>query len=189
MKLVESAGYEDPAVDDFLREYRARRLAPPMPYPEPAEPAQPLPSFRREDNSPDIPVEPGIALSVARVSVFAPGTRCVLAGSFRLAIYPQQLVRPPRLDEAIVPITLLLTGSVDPDPKIVRLFVPSYEPVKSVDGGPVAVGYFAFDLCRMTNLLVTPQTWFIYAFSGEVMTPAIPTAFAKLPEEEEVQSW
>ena len=188
MKLVEAAGYEDPAVDEFLREYRAKRLAPPMPFPECAEP---LTSFRREDNSPNIPIEPGIALSVARVNVFAPTTRCVLAGSFRLPIYPQHIVRPPRLDVAIVPITLLVTGSVDPEPKILRLFVPSYEPLISVDGRPLAVGYFSFDLCRMTNLLVTPQTWFIYGFSGEVMTAPVPTAFAKLPEDtfDDIQSW
>jgi len=41
---------------------------------------------------------------------------------------------------------------------------------------------------------VTPQSYFIYAFSGEVMTSAVPTAFVRLPEEPEedaeiVQSW
>jgi hypothetical protein len=188
MKLVESAGYEDPAVDEFLREYRAQRVPPPMPFPAAGEW---LPSFERLDHSPNIPAEPGIALSVPRVNIFEPKARCLLGGSFRLPIHLQHISRPPRLDVATVPITLLITGSVDPEPRILRLFVPSYEPLIFANGGPVASGYFSLDLCRMTNLLVTPQTWFIYAFSGEVMTPPVPTAFARLPEEtfDSVQSW
>jgi hypothetical protein len=75
--------------------------------------------------------------------------------------------------------------------RYVGYFIPSYEPLVSVHGRPVAVGYFEFDLCRLSNLLVTPQTWFIYAFSGEVMTAPVPAAFAKLPEEtfDSVRSW
>jgi hypothetical protein len=200
MKLVESGGFEDPAVDDFLREYRASRLPPPAIFPEPA---LPLPSYRKQENSPASPVDPGLALSVTRVSVLAPNARCVLAGSYRLPIQPQHVVKVvkftrdangqtiPHPETAIVPITLLLTGSVEPEPKILRLAAPSYAPLESATGGTVATGYFSLDLCRLTNLLATPQTYFIYAFSGEAMTAAVPTAFVRLPEEslDSVQSW
>lgn len=202
MKLVESAGYDDPAVDEFVREYRASRLKPPSVFPEPADP---LPSYQRQDNSPAIPAEPGIALSVTRVSVFSPRARCVLAASYRLRVQPQRVVKPvvkpmedgnqpasAPLETARVQVSLLLTGSADPAPQILKLVVPSYEPLESAAGQTVAVGYFSLDLCRLTNLLVTPQTYFIYAFSGEVMTAAVPAAFVRLPEEETldpVQSW
>ena len=188
MKVVESAGFEDPAVDEFLRDYRAKRLPPPAIFPEAGEV---LPSYRKEDTSPKIPAETGIALSVARVNVFAPTTRCVLSGSFRLPIQPQHLVKSAGAETAIVPISLLLTGSVDPEPKILRLTVPCYDPVVTAGAQTIATGYFSFDLCRMTKLLVTPQTYFIYAFAGEVMTAPVPTAFARLPEEtpDTVQSW
>lgn len=190
MKVVEAAGFQDPEVDQFLREYRASRLKPPKIHPEAAEP---LPSYRRHDNSPEIPAEPGIALSVTRVQLFSPKTQCVLAASFRLPIQPQHVVKPVKAENepatvpegtALVPISLLLTGSADPAPQIVKLVVPSYAPLESAAGQTVAVGHFSLDLCRMANLLVTPQTYFIYAFSGEVMTSAVPTAFARLPEEE-----
>lgn len=190
MKLVESAGFQDPEVDEFLREYRASRMKPPAVFPEAAAP---LPGYRRQDNSLAIPAEPGIALSVTRVNVFGPGTRCVLAGSFRLPIQPQHVVKAVKVgtepavvpeETARVPISLLLTGSADPTPQILKLVVPSYAPLESAAGQTVAVGHFSLDLCRMANLLVTPQTYFIYAFSGEVMTAPVPTAFARLPEEE-----
>jgi hypothetical protein len=197
MKLVEAAGYEDPAVDEFLRQHLASRQAPPLIFPEPTET---LPSYRREAASPAIPTEPGITLSVTRVNVFTPAARCVLSGSYRLPIQPQHAVKPAEFGNgevttpaatAIVPITLLLTGSVEPEPKVLRLSVPSYEPLQSAGDQEVAVGHFSLDLCRMANLLVTPQTFFIYAFSGEVMTAGVPTAFARLPEEHlnAVQSW
>lgn len=188
MKLVESAGYEDPAVDEFLQEYRARRVPPPMPFPQPGEW---LSSFEKQDHSPAIPAEPGIAISIPRVSIFAANARCVLGGSFRVPIQPQHISKPPRLDVATVPVTLLITGSVEPEPRILRLFVPTYAPLESAGGRTFGVGYFSFDLCRMTNLLRTPQTWFIYAFAGEIMTAPIPAAFAKLPEEtiDAVESW
>ncbi|HEY2379966.1 MAG TPA: hypothetical protein VGK48_02175 [Terriglobia bacterium] len=188
MRLLEAAGYEDPAVDDFLREYRASRVPPPKPFPEPAIP---LPNFKPMDQSPQITAGTGITLSVPRVNIFARNTRCILSGSFRLPIQPQHSSKPPREDIATVPISLLITGSVDPEPRILRLFVPTYQPLESSGGRTIASGYFSFDLCGMTNLLSIPQTWFIYGFSGEVMTAPVPTAFAKLPDEEfdEVQSW
>ncbi len=238
MKLVESAGYEDPVVDEFMREYRASRMKLQAVFPEAAPP---LPSYLRLDNSPEIPAEPGIALSVTRVQAFVPGARCVVTASYRLAIQTQHVVKPvtggnelpgalaqstgtPALGEpaqtagtpaadvfaqtaatpststpaqftappassgpaqtARVPISLLLTGSADSRPRVVKLVVPCYEPLESVEGRMLAVGYFSVDLCRIADLLATPQTYFIYAFSGEVMTAAVPTAFARLPDME-----
>src|SRR5438067_3765615 len=190
MKVSESAGYDDPAVDEFLQQYRARRLHTPKVFPKVGTP---LPSYRRQDNSPAIPAELGVALSVTRVNVFAPGARCILTGSFRLPIRPQNIVKPVKAgtesavvpeETAIIPISLLITGSADATPQIVKLVVPSYGPLESTAHQTIATGYFSFDLCGIANLLVAPQTHFIYAFSGEVMTAAVPTAFVRLPEEE-----
>jgi len=192
MKVVESAGYDDPAVDDFIREYRASRRKPPTVFPEPGDP---LPFYQRQEDSPAIPADIGIALSVTRVSVFSPRTRCVVTGSYRLRIQPQHVVKPVAggvaQETARVPVSLLITGSADPAPRVLKLVVPSYEPLKSAGNETVAAGYFSLDLCRLTNLLVTPQTFFIYAFSAEVMTAAVPAAFVRLPEEDvdAVQSW
>ena len=88
------------------------------------------------------------------------------------------------METARVPVSLLLTGSAEPTPQILKLTVPSYTPLESAGGHTIATGYFSLDLCRIANLLVTPQTYFIYAFSGEVMTSAVPTAFVRLPEED-----
>lgn len=231
MKLRDSAGYDDPAVDDFVREYLAsRQMRPPL-FPAAA---LPLPSYQHQEGSPPVPEQPDISLSVTRVSVFAPGARCIVKGSFRLPIQPHHVVEPvaqaaeiasvheqapgaavPQApvagftasvaDQAVdaaaaapgaaaavpapvetarIPITLLLTGSADPRPQLVKLVVPSYAPLETLDGRTLAVGHFSFDLCRHADLMITPQTHFIYAFSGEVMTPAVPAAFVRLPEEE-----
>jgi hypothetical protein len=191
MKLADSAGFDDPAVDDFVRDFRARKLKPREVFPGTSDP---LTSYRRQENSPRLPDDPGIALSVPRVQLFTRKTRCMVAGSFRLPIQATHYgaadleadapANSP-IETARVSVALLITGSTDAAPQIVNLVIPSYEPVKSVAGKTLAVGYFSFDLCRIANLLSTPQTFFIYAFSGEVMTPAIPCAFVRLPEAEQ----
>jgi hypothetical protein len=113
MKVVESAGYEDPVADAFVAEFRASKLKPQPIYPRPGGR---LPSYRLLDASPVIPAEAGITLVLPRVQAFDPEeTECVLRGSFRLPIQPQHVVQPeegeePPEDTARVPITLILTG-------------------------------------------------------------------------------
>lgn len=188
MKLSESAGFDDPAVEEFVREHRAQKRKPSEIFPAVSEPHT---SYRHEQDSPPIPIEVGISLAVPRVQIFNSKSRCVVKGSFRLPVSPQHLVKddiaagvvskaPP--ESARVPVSLLITGSVDAAPQVVSLVIPSYEPVKSTGGETLALGYFSFDLCRLANLLVTPQTYFIYAFCGEYMTDPIPSAFVRLPQ-------
>jgi len=196
-KRVESAGYEDPAADAFLREYLARRMTMPAVYPGEASP---LPNYRRQEQSPAIPADPGIVISVPRVSVLDAQSTCILHASYRLQICGQHVVRPgdpwrPPLqlpaETARIPITLLLTGSADPRPRILRLVVPCYQPLDASAGQKIAIGHFSLDLCRMAELSITPQTYFIYAFAGEVMSAAVPAAFVRLPleEPESADSW
>lgn len=203
MKVAESAGYEDPAVDDFVRE----RLASRMPLAEVTPAAgEPLPSYKAGEQSLAPPDAVGINLSVPRVSVFGADEPCIVRGSFRLPVLAQHRVKPADAkegeppppapeDTARVPISLLLTGSVDHAPQVLKLVVPVYEPLGDTDGKTdgqvIATGHFCFDLCGMPGMNIRPQTYFIYAFAGEVMTAAVPAAFTRLPAEvpETAPSW
>jgi hypothetical protein len=192
MKVVESGGYQDPAVDGFLRERLAGRL--PLPEVMPAE-AEPLPSYRPADESPPIPESPGLVLSIPRVSALAPDEPCIVRGSFRLPVLSHQKVKPPEPekgrppppppeDKARIPISLLLTGSVDHAPKVLKLVAPCYEPLVESEGKAFATGHFAFDLYKAPDLSISPQTYFIYGFAGEAMAGPVPAAFVRLPAEE-----
>jgi hypothetical protein len=187
VKVVESAGYQDPAVDEFVKEFRASKLKPE----EVSPPAgTPLPNYQADDDSLDVPTEVGFALSLSRVQAFDPEeAECVLRGSYRLPIQPQHATKTEEGEESPedtsrVPISLLLTGSADPTPIVLKLVVPSFEPLESDGDQQLATGHFALDLCQMTNLMVTPQTYFVYAFSGEVQSRPVQTAFVRLPVEE-----
>jgi hypothetical protein len=189
MQLVDSVTYEDPEVERFFREQAAAQLPPLCVWPQPAPT---LPSYTRDAASPDIPAEVGIALTVERVNVIMPECHCHLHGSFRLPVRPQHVVEPsappqdevspPRPVTAVVPIALLLTGTASPAPVLLRLAVPSYKPLDTSDDEAVATGHFTLDLCRLVELATTPQTFFVYAFSGEVMAGPVPTAFVSIPE-------
>ncbi len=189
MKVVESAIYQDPAVDEFLQRYQATSLKPPPVHPPPATPPSPdahphpLPDYTRRRDSPDLPDKPGLRLSAKRVIPIERKTRCPLLASFRLPVQPHHIAQQPTTgsdsdapETAVVPISLLLTGSVRVAPCLLRLAVPSYEPLETQNGISMATGYFALDLCRMLDLVSTPQTHFLYAFAGESMTG--PTTFA-----------
>ncbi len=188
MKLVESSGYQDPAVDDFLRTYQSEEHSSPTVFPQPGTP---MPRYQRVSESTTLPDGVGIAMEVTRVNPISQSTSCILQGSYRLPVRPHQLVSSPRGDEAaranpmtaVVPITLLLTGSVDATPKLLPLSLPSYGPTKTLDDDTIVTGYFALDLCHMTDLTAVAQTYFIYAFSGEVMEGPVPTAFVRIPRD------
>jgi hypothetical protein len=189
MKVVEAAGYEDPAVEEFLGNYRAELLGPPAVDPEPGDE---IPTYQQQEASPELPAEPGLALAVERVSPLLPEARCPLRGSFRLPVRTCHIVKPEEGGEggelpeeaptAVVPINLLLTGSVDPTPQVVKLGVPSYTPLETVGDDTLATGYFTVDLCTLVDVTTTPQTYFIYAFTGEFMCGPLPAAFVTIPE-------
>ena len=144
-----------------------------------------------------MPGELGINMMVKRVNLMSAG-ECVLSASFRLPVEAPfvmpgnsdaaQATSSSKRQTAIVPITLLLTGSVDRSPQVIRLRVPSYTPVTTEGAQTVATGHFTLDLWQMANLGVTPQTFFIYAFSGPLMIGPVPTAFVSLPPMAEVRS-
>jgi hypothetical protein len=187
MRIVDSAGYQDPAVEEFLRASYAKDMPRPGISPEPGPK---LPSYRRVAQSPALPEGLGIGLSVARVTAIGPYAECLLHGSFRLPVREHQLVDVPQAGEAmpdpervtaIVPITLLLTGSVIAAPILLPLQVPSYDPIDSTAAGRAATGYFVLDLCTMAPLTATPQTNFIYAFGADVTTGPALAALVRKP--------
>ena len=187
MKVVESAGFEDAEVDVFLREFLASRAKPLPVFPAVGDP---VPDYGSQKSSPEVPDGTGLTLIAARVSAFSPGERCIVRGSFRLPILAQHRIKigddwhpPIAIPEEVarVPISLLVTGSVDAQPQVFRLVVPCYEPLMESEGEKLAVGRFAIDLCALPGVRISPQTYFLYGFAGEVMTPAVPAAFVQLP--------
>jgi hypothetical protein len=166
-----TSSYRDPAVAEFLESQRGRK-PPPDPWPAPGDP---LPSYRPMEGSPALPEKAGIAISGDRVTILEPGSGCVIRGSFRVPALKQDLVPPDlRLEHrALVAVHLVLTGADEPAPIAVSLRVPIYG---EVEPGTLAAGRFAFDLLSLVSLPEQTQTYFLYAFSREVM--AGPSPFA-----------
>lgn len=211
---------EDPEVVKFLEIHRR-----PLPVPPPLPPSVELlwtPEAagsmmppKAPDGSPDMPAEPGIALSVERVVLKRLGATAVLKGAFRLKVLKRELV-PPELPpdyqppvagpaqvplsplpgqpaslaapdsadpaallvrpiygvprpSAILPITLVILGYVDVAPTVIRLNVPTYDNLDPAAPEMVATGHFALDLLANPNIRLTPQTFAIYAFCGEII--------------------
>jgi hypothetical protein len=173
-QVVDSAAFHDEAAAAYLRALRAEEMGPLRIRPEPG---QGQAGYAKQDKSPEIPEEPGIALSAQRVTALRADRPCMLHGSFRLkadalppgpaatsGATPANAAGAPT---ALVPIGLLLTGSVDASPVVVNLEAPSYAPLIRDGGENYATGYFSLDLRAHADLPGTPQTFFLYAFSGE----------------------
>ncbi|HKP98658.1 MAG TPA: hypothetical protein VJ385_23205, partial [Fibrobacteria bacterium] len=182
MRVIDSAAFRDEAAEEFLRAYREEQLGPLRVHPEAG---LGWTSYVRQPTSPDIPAETGIALSVQRVTVMRPDRPCVLNGSFRLparALSPASAPASGRdsraqAPAAIVSIGLLLTGSVNASPVVLNLNVPSHAPLEQVGEETFATGYFTLDLCAHAPLAGVAQTYFLYAFSGEVTAGPALAAF------------
>lgn len=187
IRVVESTSYEDPAVELFLRHQLGARLDRPRVFPEPgSDPRSILPLYEAMDESPPLPPDLGIELALERVNLL-PATECVVFGSYRLPVEPRHvtpattLLTNPQAPTAIIPITVLLTGSVDAAPRLAKLHVPCRRPLLEVDGQSIASGHFAVDLGKLVRIGITPQTFFVYGFSGAIMTGPVPTAFVRIP--------
>ncbi len=173
--------YEDPEVAKFLEDERRRVVPPPAPkiFP-PIDVVKPglSPDYRHRKDSPQLPEKVGITISPDRVVALRDGAVCIMHGSYRLPILRREQVRPhpqtgqlpdvgdPRAT-AVVPITLLVTGSDLPGPWVFRLRVPSYDPIAPEAATAVAGGYFTLDLLQLPGFPRRAMTYFISAFNGE----------------------
>lgn len=177
IKLVESAAFHDAAAEEFLRACREEQMGSPRIHPEASKGRT---EYVKRAESPDLPEKAGISLAAQRVTVMRADRPCMLHGSFRLpAKALPQMPRPAgeKAPTAIVPIGLLLTGSVHAEPVVLNINVPSYAPLEKIGGETFATGFFALDLCAFAKLAGTVQTWFIYGFSGDVVAGPSLAAF------------
>lgn len=186
------AEHADPEVKTFLDSFRKPRptLPPGAPSPElvwtetasgPAPPA----------DAPPVPGKDGIAMKVERVVLNTAGAEAILKCSFRLGVLKSELVPPPlpRATDpqaphelvvsdpygtprptAILPITIVVLGSVTPSHVVISLQVPVFQPFDTTAPERSATGRFAIDLLANPNLGITPQTFAIYAFGGGEMS-------------------
>jgi hypothetical protein len=191
---LKKGGDEDPAVVEFLKNHD-RNLQPPSPFPAPALQTdgadgqrKPIfPFYSAWAQSPPLPEGPGMVLVVERViPIEGNKTACVLRGSFRLAIRTRHFVKQAPIHDpavrphtAIVPITVMLTGSEIAAPILIPLNVPVYDAVDKKADSATVTGHFTVDLAKLKAITETDQTYFIYAFSGEAMAGPVPMALVK----------
>jgi hypothetical protein len=190
-----AAAERDPAVVEFLERHRK-----PEEPPKPIKPARTVlatsdaaldsshchPTYRAQGNSPPVPEEPGIAMSVERVVLVDQHPKSILHGSFRLPVSKRNLVprtEPTAPNEvsvplvdvgdpdatAVVPISLVIVGNLYPGPTSHHLRVPSYDPVDPKANDGIVTGHFDVDLLAFDDMQRLPQTYYIWAFSGEIM--------------------
>jgi len=194
IELMRTEGaYNDPAVRSYERELRAKRNPPTIDPP----PGNPMPSYRKSAQSPALTKEPGLFLDAPRIVDLKRDARATLRGAFRTRALPEEILKPDYLTPlylenpkeqkptAIVTVNLLLLGSDDGHIAVVQLHVPIYEPISWTppDGElPVVNGYFNLNMLRLPGVSRKPQTYFIYAFSGELMAGPCPCALVALDD-------
>ena len=175
-------GYADPEVERFLEAQRAKK--PPRLLNPPAGAA--IVRHGRHEGSVPPPGEAGIEMRVERVLVARPDASAWLEVGFRLPVSKTDVLPPPQTPSAekdahpvsaLAVVSLLIFGSVSNLPRVFQLVVPSFEKVEGGADAPVARGEFAVDIAKLANLAKEPQTFFVYAFSGEVMAGPAVVAF------------
>jgi hypothetical protein len=171
------SGYHDPEVERFLEAQRAKQ-PPRAPFPPVGDAAL------RYAGSVAPPDTLGMALGVERVVVATPDAQVWLDIGFRLPVAKTDVLPPPAQSlganmkpaTARAVITLLVFGSDSNVPRVVPLVLPSFDAVTGAPDAPVAVGRCSVDLAKLAGLALEPQTYFVYAFSGELMAGAAAVA-------------
>ena len=195
--LTSPSEFIDPEVVQFKKE-ELQRAQIPKPWPGQVV-GKDFPSvYQLLESTPQVPEAIDIALEVKRVSVIGSADPLVLHGSFRLPVLSEHILdeeRDPHLaaraswlrdipeeapqPKAVVPITLVVTGSQSAAPFVWRLILPVYDELLVGDDGVVATGTFAVDLMALGRLGSSEQTWFLYALSAEVIEGPEMMAFVR----------
>jgi len=194
IELMRTEGaYNDLAVRNYERELRAKRN-PPMIDPLPGTP---LPSYRKSPQSPELKDGPGLIVEPQRIVDLKRDPRAIIRGAFRTTAMPEEILKPDYLSPfylenpreqkptAIVAVNLLMLGADDGQVVTLSLQVPIYGPISWTppDGElPVVTGFFNLNLLRLPGVSRKPQTYFLYAFCGNLMTGPCPYALVT-PEE------
>lgn len=179
IELDQSPGsFRDDAVEKHRRE-EALKAPPPELHPAP-QPGKPFPAYGKVEGAPD--AGNGLALAGPRVVKFDSKGTLIVKGSFKVEV-PEHLLatteRPLKLVDgkapgALVPITLVVTGSVRPAPVVYNMIVPSFDVEKGV-----ASGSFAIDLDAAGPVRQVERTIFVYAFSGAARFGPLPIALVE----------
>lgn len=150
-----------------------------------APPTSALPmDHHRDDWTPEVPVEPGIALALQRVSLAREHDQLLLRGAYNLPLRPAEMVAPEspgnrdsqgRIVAARLSITLVLVGHGHPGPTVIPLRVEANVFARDhADGRPCAAGQFRCDLFGHPDMPRLLQRYSLYAFSGEYMAGPLP---------------
>jgi hypothetical protein len=155
VEVARSMSTIDPAV---LQAEAASSMPSVWPHPDPEGG---LPRYAAHDWSLPLPADPGVHLHAERVVRAGPGDAVQLEGAVRARALDAYRV----LFGALVPVTLVITGSEAPGPLVVPMRVPSFDRrVASGEAGLTA--RFAVDLLRLAPLAAA-QTYFVHAFTAD----------------------
>lgn len=196
LELKATSRTPDPEVQRMQARERLRTRVPAL-VPAPDAPGT---DYGRDRQTPPLPEGPGLALAAPRVC--EPGSPCLLRGSFRLPVLKRHIVPPgapvpgtealrtqwaaqsvagKRLPTAVVPVTLVGTGSLGGTPSVWRLVVPVFEALDFSTDQPTGIGTFSLDLRALAGFADEEQTWQVYGFSDEAFAGPLPVALARRP--------
>jgi|SRR5579859_2726721 len=165
LEVRRSATTVDPALRDG-----APPAGPVWPAPDPEGG---LPRYQPSDGGPALPDDHGIALSAGRVVTARDGASCPLLGAVR--VRPREAHRAKH--GAVIPVTLVVTGTESPGPFVVPMRVPSFDREETARSSGFTA-HFAVDLFRLAPLAASPQTYFVYAFGADGRSGPLPIAVA-----------
>ena len=165
VELIRSTKTVDPAVRDGHGLEGALQV-----WPQP-DPAGGLPRYDAAGSSVSPPSEPGVVLATERVATVRAGATCPLHGAVRAARRDVYRAR----HGAVIPVTLVITGTETAGPLVVPLCIPSFDRDDG-SGDTGLTARFAVDLFRLAELTASPQTYLVYAFTADGHTGPHPIA-------------
>jgi hypothetical protein len=164
VKLDRPRAFKDPEVEEYLARKGEEEWHPEMPE------GMPPVDFGEHADSPPAPKDEGVAVAAPRVVPIRKDMRAMLRGTVRVTPLPNEIVRTPLALQpkatAIVPVTLLVTGSESVGPLVARIPVEIRAKIDAKKPAPVT-GWFSFDLLAAPQQPRSAQTFFVYAFAGQ----------------------
>ncbi len=154
-------------------------------------------SYGKVENSPDLPETSDIKIKVPSQIDLRTSENWIMNGSFRLPLRIQEIVKvkpdtPEKSDPeikrptAVKGIHLLLVREKDGEEQLFSFQIPSFDNLPEENQeNQVITGHFNIDFLKLPRFSSRLQTYYLYAFSGDVMVGPSTTTLIRSEDPEE----
>ncbi|KMQ50140.1 hypothetical protein CHISP_2910 [Chitinispirillum alkaliphilum] len=136
-------------------------------------PSDVIPVTPKEENPLPEPSEKGLVITTDEKFYLNKNEPLIISGSFLIPVFPHERTTPENGESpisAVIPLALIISGSVDGCLGVFQLHVPVIETIMESEDKSIASGFFRISLSDHINISLSEQSYTIFAMSRQFLS-------------------